>query len=208
MQAWQELEKIKDYFKQRLAAYGATPRGVDYNSTESQEIRYVQLIKIIEANKKYSLLDFGSGFGAFYDYLIRSGHKLQYIGYDISTPMVEKGRELHSHTPDCWFTTQIEAISMVDYSISCGTFNIKLDIDENTWTKIVLDGLHQMNVFSQKSFAFNLLTKYSETAKMRPDLYYGDPLFFFDYCKRNFSKNVALLHDYGLYDFTILVRKD
>jgi len=42
----------------------------------------------------------------------------------------------------------------------------------------------------------------------RPDLYFGDPLLYFDFCKRNFSRNVALLHDYGLYDFTILVRKD
>ena len=33
-------------------------------------------------------------------------------------------------------------------------------------------------------------------------------LFFFDFCKRNFSRNVALLHDYGLYDFTIIVRKN
>jgi hypothetical protein len=43
---------------------------------------------------------------------------------------------------------------------------------------------------------------------MRDDLYYADPLFLFDYCKRNFAKNVALLHDYRIYDFTIIVRKD
>jgi hypothetical protein len=30
---------------------------------------------------------------------------------------------------------------------------------------------------------------------------------FFDHCKRNFSRQVALLHDYGLWEFTILVRK-
>lgn len=55
-----------------------------------------------------------------------------------------------------------------------------------------------------------MLTKYSDADRMaeRPDLFFGDPLFFFDFCKRNFSRNVALLHDYGLYDFTILVRKD
>jgi len=29
----------------------------------------------------------------------------------------------------------------------------------------------------------------------------------FDYCKRTYSRDVALLHDYGLYEFTILVRK-
>jgi len=42
---------------------------------------------------------------------------------------------------------------------------------------------------------------------MREDLYYADPCFIFDYCKRNFSRNVALLHDYELYEFTIIVRK-
>ncbi|MBC7939785.1 MAG: class I SAM-dependent methyltransferase, partial [Chitinophagaceae bacterium] len=38
--------------------------------------------------------------------------------------------------------------------------------------------------------------------------YYPDPLDLFDVCKRRFSRNVALLHDYGLYAFTILVRKE
>jgi hypothetical protein len=53
-----------------------------------------------------------------------------------------------------------------------------------------------------------MLTKYSDADRMRGDLYYGDPAFFFDHCKRSFSRNVALLHDYGLYEFTILVRPD
>ena len=53
-----------------------------------------------------------------------------------------------------------------------------------------------------------MLTKYSDKEYMRDNLYYADPLFIFDYCKRNFSKQVALLHDYGLYEFTILVKKD
>jgi SAM-dependent methyltransferase len=202
-----EFDPIKEYFQAKLAAHGATPRGVDYNSVESQEIRYLQLLKLIEPGKKYSLLDFGSGFGALYDYLRRAGHALHYIGYDITPAMVEKGGELHPGDPDCRFTTRIEALPAVDYAVSCGTFNMKLTVEAETWTEIVIDGLRLMNDRSQKGFAFNLLTRYSDPEKMRPDLYYGDPLFFFDYCKRNFSKNVALLHDYGLYDFTILVRK-
>ena len=43
--------------------------------------------------------------------------------------------------------------------------------------------------------------------RMRDDLHYGDPCSLFDHCKRAFSKQVALLHDYGLYEFTIRVRK-
>ena len=43
---------------------------------------------------------------------------------------------------------------------------------------------------------------------MKDYLYYGDPLFYFDYSKRHFSRNVALLHDYDLYEFTLLIKKD
>jgi SAM-dependent methyltransferase len=208
MPEYDELNKIKDYFAEKLEIHGPTPRGVDYNSAESQEIRFAQLLKVIDASRKYSLLDFGSGFGALYDYLLRIGHHLHFVGYDIAVPMVEKGRELHPGNPDCWFTTRIEEVPLVDYAVLCGTFNMKLDADYEAWTKIVVECLHQMNEHSSKGFSFNMLTKYSDADKMRPDLYYGDPLFFFDYCKRNFSKNVALLHDYKLYDFTILVRKE
>jgi hypothetical protein len=42
---------------------------------------------------------------------------------------------------------------------------------------------------------------------MQDYLYYADPRVLFDHCKTRYSKNVALLHDYGLYEFTILVRK-
>jgi hypothetical protein len=97
---------------------------------------------------------------------------------------------------------------MLDYAVVSGTFNMKLDADFDAWTKIVIEALHQMDAHTSKGFSFNMLTKYSDADRMRPDLYYADPLFFFDYCKCNFSKNVALLHDYKLYDFTILVRKD
>jgi SAM-dependent methyltransferase len=204
----QELSKIKDYFSEKLETYGATPRGVDYNSIESQEVRFFQLIKIIDAGNKYSLLDFGSGFGAMYDYLIGLGHAVHYIGYDIANVMIAKGRELHPNNPDCWFTARIDEVPIADYAALSGTFNMKLDADPNAWTEIVTDCLHKMDEHSRKGFSFNMLTKYSDIDKMRADLYYGDPLFFFDYCKRNFSKNVALLHDYKLYDFTILVRKD
>jgi hypothetical protein len=42
---------------------------------------------------------------------------------------------------------------------------------------------------------------------MRDNLYYADPFLLFDYCKKTYSRNVALLRDYGLYEFTLLIRK-
>jgi SAM-dependent methyltransferase len=203
-----DLSKVKNYFIEKLEAHGTTHRGVDYNSVESQEARFFQLTKVIDFTRKYILLDFGSGYGGMYDYLIRLGHQLHYVGYDIAEPMVMKGRETHPNNPDCWFTSDIAEVPLVDYAVVSGTFNMKLDAGNEAWTKIVVDCLHQMNDHATLGMAFNMLTKYSDADKMRDDLYYADPLFFFDYCKRNFAKNVALLHDYRLYDFTIIVRKD
>ena len=46
------------------------------------------------------------------------------------------------------------------------------------------------------------------TERMLADLYYADPCALFDHCKTKYSRNVALLHDYGLYEFTLIVRKE
>ena len=202
------LKNVTDYFSKKLQDHGATHLGVDYNSVQSQEKRFFQLLKVMDVTSRYSLLDFGSGYGGMYDYLVRLEHDVHYVGYDIAEPMIIKGRELHPNNPDCLFTNRMDEIPVLDYAVVSGTFNMKLDADFESWTAIVIEALQQMNAHASKGLAFNMLTKYSDADRMRPDLYYADPCFFFDYCKRNFSRNVALLHDYGLYDFTILVRKD
>lgn len=205
-----DLERVKGYFREKLRMHGATHGGVDYNSTESQERRFFELTRLFEPAREYSLLDFGSGYGAMYDYLRRLGHRPHYVGYDIVPEMVARGRELHPDDPHCLFTDTLDGVPVLDYAVVSGTFNMKLDATHEAWTEIVLQALHQMDAHASRGFAFNMLTRYSDPDRMaaRPDLYYGDPLFFFDYCKRHFARNVALLHDYGLYDFTILVRKE
>jgi SAM-dependent methyltransferase len=202
------LTPIHDYFVKTLEEHGPTPKGVDYNSALAQEKRFDQLMKVIESNQRYSFLDFGSGYGAMYDYMLSRGHKLTYYGLDIVQEMVDEGYRLHKGDSDCMFYTTEKDIPLVDYSAASGTFNMKLEADNNNWTDLVIDCISNMNKHSTKGFSFNMLTKYSDPAFMKPQLYYADPCFFFDYCKLHFSRNVALLHDYTLYDFTILVRKD
>ncbi len=54
-----KLNDVKNYFSEKLKVHGATHLGVDYNSVESQERRFFELIKVIDSRAKYSLLDFG-----------------------------------------------------------------------------------------------------------------------------------------------------
>ncbi len=99
-------------------------------------------------------------------------------------------------------------MALADYTVASGTFNVKGEAEDQEWLKHILSSIGVMHDKSKLGFAFNLLTQYSDKEFMQKYLYYADPLFLFDYCKRNFSKNVALLHDYFLYDFTIIVRKN
>jgi SAM-dependent methyltransferase len=202
------LDPVRSYFQYKLETHGPTHRGVEYNSDRAMQLRFDQLMKIMQPRTQYSLLDFGSGYGAMLAYLMRGGHTVEYYGYDIVDAMLEQGRALYPDQPGVVFTSQFDDIPEVDYAVVSGTFNMKLEAAPAAWTEIVIAAIQQMHARSRRGFAFNMLTAYSDPEYMRPDLYYADPCFFFDYCKRNFSKNVALLHDYGLYDFTILVRKD
>jgi SAM-dependent methyltransferase len=203
-------QKLNEYFAEKLEQFGATPKGVDYNGPDAQERRFEQLSKVINASHPFSVIDYGSGYGAMFDFLHRKGWQFEYYGIDLIEKMVVAGREVHKDFPNAHFTTQESEVPPVDYLLAGAIFNIKLDESYDDWQSFVLKTLTHMNALCTKGFSFNMLTKYSDEDRMaqRPDLFFGDPLFFFDYCKRNFSKNVALLHDYGLYDFTILVRKD
>lgn len=202
------LNQVKTYFNKRMQEHGASPRGSDWNSTDSQYLRFDQLTQVIEPGEPFSLLDYGCGYGALADYLSEKGYQVDYYGYDILESAIETARRAHAGKPQRTFFTDKGSLRTCDYVLASGIFNFRGDRSFDDWTKYVLDVLHEFDGLSKRGFSSNFLTKYSDADKMRADLYYGDPCFLFDYCKRNFSLNVALLHDYNLYDFTILVRKE
>jgi SAM-dependent methyltransferase len=201
------LDQVKSYFDQRMQAHGASPRGSDWNSDTSQNTRFDQLLKVVEA-QSFSLLDYGCGYGALADYLVVKGFDVDYYGYDILESAIETACQVHANQARRTFFTDKSQLPVCDYTVASGIFNFRGDQSFEAWTEYVVGVLSEFNQLSRHGFSSNFLTKYSDADRMRPDLYYADPLFLFDYCKRTFSKNVALLHDYRLYDFTILVRKD
>jgi len=203
-------KKLNEYFISKLDEFGATSKGVDYNDPEVQAQRFGQLTKIIDPSSPFTVIDYGSGYGALFDFLFRKGWQFEYYGVDLVDRMVIAGRDLYRDYSNAHFTTDENELPKADYLVAGSIFNLKLDESYEQWQNFVSETLMHMNALCSRGFSFNMLTKYSDFDRMekRPDLFFGDPLYFFDYCKRNFSRNVALLHDYGLYDFTILVRKE
>jgi SAM-dependent methyltransferase len=203
-----DFEPFKTYFEGKLDAHGATPQGVDWNSSASQNLRFDQLLKVAEPDREFSIIDYGCGYGALASWLSEKGFAYRYLGYDLSAAMIARAQELFKDDPRCIFTAQEADLPPADYVVACGIFNLKLHVEAEIWTEYVIQTLEKMNALCNRGLAFNMLTSYSDPERMRPDLYYPDPCFYFDLCKRRFSRNVALLHDYNFYDFTIIVRKN
>jgi SAM-dependent methyltransferase len=202
------LAQARSYYTSRFAAHGATPAGVDWNSSESQELRFAQLLRVTEGRRRFSILDYGCGYGALSQWLAQGDRDYEYVGFDLSQEMIEYARARASTSSAARFSADEAALEAQDFAVASGIFNVKLDVDDARWQEYVVDVIGRLDSLSRLGFAFNILTSHSDSDRMRGDLYYGDPVFYFDHCIRSYARNVALLHDYGLYEFTILVRKD
>jgi len=213
------LKKIKNYYNSKILTYGPTPQGADWNSKHSQELRFEQLIKILDLRKaNFTLNDFGCGYGALLFYLLCKSKKInnfKYIGYDICENMITTAnsllKQLKPQVPSKNFQfktiSSAQELKKANFTICSGVFNVKLDYTEKEWLKYIKNCLSSINSKSLQGFSFNMLTKYSDAHLIKNYLYYADPCFWFDYCKTRFSRNISLLHDYDLFEFTILVKK-
>jgi SAM-dependent methyltransferase len=202
------LDDIRDYYTNKLAQHGIVSQGVDWRDDQAQQLCFKQLTQIIDAEENFSVIDFGCGYGALYDFLSNRKKKFTYYGYDITENLITAAKEQHHQATNAVWTTQLEDLPKADYVIACGVFSIRLQRQTEAWEQHIQTSLHHLNNLSQKGFSFNMLTSYSDAEFMKDYLYYANPSFYFDYCKTHFSKFVSLLHDYPAYEFSILVRKN
>lgn len=203
-------KETASYFDGLVNEFGSSPSGVGWNSKKAQRIRFDQLLKVLDtAVSDFSLNELGCGYGFLSEYLEYFFSDFKYFGYDISRLMINSAIKKYGNNLNCNFfkINNSSEMHLNDYTIASGIFNVKFDFQINDWENYIAETLHNMDKSSKKGFSFNMLTSYSDKEMMKNDLYYGDPCFFFDYCKKKFSKEVSLLHDYNLYDFTIIVRK-
>ena len=200
--------EVATYYSQKLAEHGETPRGVDWNGEESQSIRFEQLCKVIDPDELiFSVNDLGCGYGALLDYLRGKYPASAYLGIDISHEMICSAERRHATASGARFITSAEPDKTAVYGMASGIFNVRLGKTDAEWFDYMQGTLDVLDRTSSLGFAFNCLTSYSDGEKKQDYLYYADPCRLFDLCKTRYSRQVALLHDYGLYEFTILVRK-
>jgi SAM-dependent methyltransferase len=204
IEAMAEVERL---YTSGLERFGAEPRSVGWNDEASQRLRFAKLAQLLvpAPSRPITVNDIGCGYGSLFGFLDElDGVELAgYHGYDISAPMLERARQATDARAE--LVQSGVPTRVADYSFASGPFNVKGGCDDGAWEAHVIDIVRAMARTSRIGFAFNLLTSYVDFRQ--ENLFYADPGTFFAYCKREISPRVALLHDYPLYEWTMLVHQ-
>ncbi len=201
------LEGVERYYTAKVETHGATPEGADWSSAASQQQRFAQLLRLCDRDE-FSLLDYGCGYGALLDRARAGGRRVRYVGYDLSETMLARAREQLADDPSVTLTADASELEPCDYVLASGIFNVRLQTSHEQWGAYVLETIGAMARLSRVGFAFNMLTRYADPGRMQDHLHYADPSFLLAHCATAISRHVALHQDYGLYEFTVLVRHE
>ena len=120
--------------------------------------------------------------------------------------MIAAARDRLGGDARCQLVGASDGPGVADYAVASGVFNVRQEADEQTWWAYVREILADMARHSRRGFAFNVLTSYSDEPLKRPHLFYAHPATVLEHCQSTYSRWATLLHDYGLYEFSVLVR--
>lgn len=199
-------DMARAYYSEKLKRHGATARGVDWPSIASQYLRFVQLLKVCDFSRPFSINDFGCGYGALLDYFEYRHREaaILYHGIDISPPMIEAAKLRWQHNTRANFSTDSRCEGIADYSLASGVFNVKLNWPIDEWEPYVSSILSDLRANSRRGFAVNFMLPFEESSE-EPLLYRTRPQRWMDYLTA-LGCSVEQVSDYGLREFTLLAR--
>ena len=93
-----------------------------------------------------------------------------------------------------------------DYVLASGIFNVMFS-SFSTWEEHVFKTLDELFQMSNLGYATNFLSSYSDESHRKENLYYSDPIRIMTYVLQKHSKNVTIIHDARLHDFSIQVHR-
>lgn len=201
-------QDIERYYTRKILTHGPTPAGVDWPCMPTQELRFVQLLKLCDTSAPFSLNDLGCGYGALLALLARRyrGCRIDYLGVDLSAAMIDQARQLWAGRARTQFSVGSQPARQADYTLASGIFNVKLAQPRRQWARFVRATLGQMRMASRRGFAVNFLAPPPRGSPDVPELYRVAPGVWRRHCEQAFGAQVTVLKDYGMREYTLLVR--
>lgn len=202
------LAEVGHYYTRKIGIYGATPLGVDWSCEPTQQMRFVQLLKLCKFDSPITLNDVGCGYGALLTLLSKRfrGKSIDYLGIDLSPNMIANAEKLWGKRRATKFAVASVSPRIADYSVASGIFNVKLTQPDGLWVQFVETTLMMMHATSHRGFAVNFLAPLPGGVPGIQELYRPPSGLWASYCKKKFGSDVEVLNGYGMREYTLLVR--
>ncbi|TAM47792.1 MAG: class I SAM-dependent methyltransferase [Burkholderiaceae bacterium] len=205
---------IARYYTETVQTHGATPHGVDWRCVPTQELRFVQLLKLCDFSAPFSLNDLGCGYGALLAYLARrhGATPVDYLGVDLSAAMISAARRhwggKRNPGRHAEFAVGHASARSADYSVASGIFNIKLDPSAARWRRFVAATLEQLHASSRHGFAVNFMAPLPRGVTGSAGLYRTPAGVWRRWCEQHLGATVEVVKGYGMREYTLLVRRN
>ena len=198
--------QVNQYYSEAFSRFGATPRGADWNSEQSQYTRFEILLKHFKIKPDSRILDFGCGYGELLKYLVNEQILCQYEGYDIVESSIETARNSYDRTNSKFLTSLPHEITW-DFIVLSGVFNVKGDLDFEEWTAYAISKIQSLLSKSEKGLSFNMLTSHNDFHMRKDHLYYSDPQNFISKLQLQKPFTIVVDHSYPMWEYTVTILK-
>ena len=201
--------KIAEHYDECFQKHGDTHLGVDWPNEQDAKTRYQIMLEVLRGEEEVSLLDFGCGTSAFYQYLIDTTQSqgINYSGLDINKSFCDASRikfpQNNFYAQDI---LEDQNIPNFDYVVINGVFCEKLKMEHEEMMEFVQETLIKLWNKCERGMAFNFMSKQVDWE--REDLFHVslDEIAWF--MKNNLSRNFIIRNDYRLYEYTVYVYKN
>lgn len=205
--------KLGEHYGRAFAAFGATPKGVDWGESEDDhQLRLTRMLAVMDtgtsARDTPTMLDVGCGYGSLLSLVQERSVSLDYHGVDICEAMVQTAA---ARFPSQRWTAgdflELEFDTRYDYVVCNGILTQKLDTsikDMNIFARTLIG---KMFATCNVGIAFNIMTTHVNF--MADNLYYRNPVELLGWCISELTSRVRLDHAYPLFEYTVyLYRED
>jgi len=200
--------RIERYYSAKIARHGPTPAGVDWTCEPTQQLRFVQMLRMCNMKEPLSIDDWGCGYGALLGFIGKRypDARVDYVGIDLSPAMIGQAKALWERKQNAAFHTGDCSPRVADFGVASGIFNVRIDEPLALWEHFVAHTLRKMAQSSRIGIAVNFLSPLPPDIESKPELYRPDPKQWVAFCESELGLKVTLLDRYGMREVTLHAR--
>ena len=147
-QVQRALDAVRALYDSNLAEFGTDSRAVGWPDARAQVLRFEKLAYILAADKPsepVEVADWGCGYGAMFEFL--DAHPAcdlrSFSGYDLSSDMLAAAAARIPDDRASWICGP-KVDRDVDYCFVSGTFNVRMDAEDETWNAYIKSTLEDL----------------------------------------------------------------